>query len=64
MFDVASQRLEVGMIQPTETQLMRSDVAGGPDGEPDGKINVFDAIVMIQQIVGSIEITVCWQPQP
>ena len=46
----------VGLIEPTETQLIQGDVVR------DGLINVFDAIVILQHIVGLTEITECGPP--
>ena len=54
VFDaIIDLQIIVGLIEPTETQLIQGDVVR------DGVINVFDAIVILQHIVGLTEITEC-----
>ena len=54
VFDaIIELQIIVGLIEPTETQLIQGDVVR------DGVINVFDAIVILQHIVGLTEITEC-----
>ena len=54
VFDaITTLQIIVGLITPTEAQLMLGDVVR------DGTINVFDAILLLQHIVGLIEITEC-----
>ncbi len=38
----------VGLIDPTPSQLINGDLP------PDGKLDVFDAIAMLQMIVGAV----------
>jgi hypothetical protein len=57
VFDaIIELQIIVGLIVPTETQLIQGDVVR------DSVINILDAILILQHIVGSTEITECGPP--
>ena len=59
IFDaIIDLQIIVGLIEPTELQLILGDVVR------DGTINVFDAILLLQHIVGLTQITDCGPPVP
>jgi uncharacterized repeat protein (TIGR01451 family) len=47
-----------GSIEPTDEQRMLIDVTG-PQGNPDGRIDIFDVMVILDHAVGISEITRC-----
>ncbi|MBT0665660.1 hypothetical protein KI809_15225 [Geobacter pelophilus] len=47
---IRAMRMSVGINQATPTDLLRGDVA--PPSRPDGKINIFDVVVILETILG------------
>jgi hypothetical protein len=51
---IRAMRIAVGLITPTANDMLHGDVA--PLGAPDGRIDLVDVVLIMRNIVGTINL--------
>ena len=52
---IKALRIAVGLVTPTADDLLHGDVA--PLGAPDGRIDLADALLIMRNVVGTINLS-------